>query len=339
MYYIFFWKEQLSNYSYTLIVERHILSFNISTLVKNLAYTMPKHRTIRRYTLEIEKIKGGQFPTFEDISNYLISFDFDISNRTLQRDLKQIRNEFGLAIEYNRIKNGYFIDYESSINVESFFRFLEIVNTADLLTESLAQSKEILNYISFDTGGGLKGIDNLPNLLQATKENRHITFNHYNYHTNTSKKYTIKPYLLKEYQNIWYVIGLFGDSDEFRTFGIDRIQDLEVTSKLFKPKTNLHPIEMFDNTIGLVYSLNSIQKVVLSFTPTQGRYIKNLPLHHSQTILVDNDTELKIGLNIIPNYELNQLILKHGSTIKVIEPKWLVNEIKGILKETLSYYK
>jgi len=299
---------------------------------------MSKHRTIRRYTLEIEKIKEGHFPSFETISNYLKTFDFDISNRTLQRDLSQIRNEFGLEIEYNRTKNGYFINYESSINVASFFRFLEIVNTADLLTQSLSHSKDVLNYISFDTGGGLNGIENLPTLLQAIKENRSITFSHYNFHTKTSKNYTIKPYLLREFQNRWYIIGLIGNTNDFRTFGIDRIQKLYLTTKTFKPKPNLRPIEMFDNIIGLVYSFNEIQKIVLSFTPTQGKYIKNLPLHQSQKIVIDNNEEFRISLFIIPNYELNQIILKHGNTVKVIEPIWLVDQIKEILTETLNKY-
>ena len=43
-------------------------------------------------------------------------------------------------------------DYKNSLNIESFFRFLEIVNTDELLTESLLESKDSLKYISFDTG-------------------------------------------------------------------------------------------------------------------------------------------------------------------------------------------
>jgi len=64
-----------------------------------------------------------------------------------------------------------------------------------------------------------------------------------------------------------------------------------------------------------------------------------LPLHTSQKVLIDNDTELRISITVIPNYELNQLILKHGDTVKVIEPEWLVDEIKENLKITLEKYK
>jgi predicted DNA-binding transcriptional regulator YafY len=299
---------------------------------------MSKHGTIRRYTLEIEKIQRGQFPSFDEIKDYLFEHGFEISTRTIQRDIEQIRFEFGVEIKYNRDKNGYFIDHENSINIESFFRFLEIVNTAELLTQSLSESKDALKYISFDTGGGLKGIENLKPLLMAIKDHRKISFNHFNFHTNMTRKYALKPYLLKEYQNRWYVVGLIGNLKEFRTFGIDRIENLEVKTETFKTDNKLNPIKMFENIIGLVYSFNTSQDVILSFSPTQGKYIKTLPLHASQKVLVDNDTECRISINVIPNYELTQLILKHGDTVKVIEPGWLVEEIKENLKRTIDKY-
>jgi predicted DNA-binding transcriptional regulator YafY len=299
---------------------------------------MSKHGTIRRYTLEIEKIKHGHFPSFQEIRGYLFEHGFEIGDRTIQRDIEQIRFEFGIEIKYDREKNGYYIDYENSLNVESFFRFLEIVNTAELLTISLVESKDTLKHISFDTGGGLKGIENLNPLLKALKTNRKISFTHLNFHTGKSKKYTLKPYLLKEYQNRWYIIGLISGLNQFRTFGIDRMENLEIKPDTFKPDKKLNPIEMFNQNIGLVYSDKVTQTIVLSFSPIQGKYVKSLPLHSSQTILIDNEKECRISINVVPNYELTQEILRHGETVIVIEPQWLVDEIRNILKRTLDNY-
>ena len=47
----------------------------------------------------------------------------------------------------------------------------------------------------------------------------------------------------------------------------------------------------------------------------------------------------RISLRIIPNLELKQQILKHGDTVKVIEPNWLVDEIKNDLNKMLEKYK
>lgn len=152
---------------------------------------MSRQGTIRRYTLIIEKINRNQYPSFAEIQDYLDDFGFSISKRTLERDIAAIRNEFGLEITYNRFKDGYFVDEENSINIDSFLRFLEIVNTAELLTESLLDSKETLDYISFDKGGGLKGIEYLKPLLQTIKEHRKIKFKHFSYQTEKSRKYSM----------------------------------------------------------------------------------------------------------------------------------------------------
>jgi predicted DNA-binding transcriptional regulator YafY len=275
----------------------------------------------------------------KEILEYLDDIGLKTSQRTTERDIGAIRNDFGIEIAYNREKDGYYIDYENSINVESFFRFLEIVNTAELLTESLTDSKEVLNFISFDTGGGLKGIEQLKPLLQAIKTHRKISFKHFNFHTEKIKGFSMKPYLLKEYQNRWYIVGVVEGINELRSFGIDRIDSLKVKAETFTPDKTINPLEKFENTIGLVYSFNEQQKVVLSFTPNQGHYIKALPFHKSQKIIVDNEKECRIELNIIPNYEFSQKILMHADTVKVVEPAWLVNEIKSHLKNTLDLYK
>jgi len=300
---------------------------------------MSKHGTIRRYTLIIEKIERKQFPSFGIIKDYLFENGFEVSARTIQRDIEQIRFEFGIEIKYDRNRNGYFIDAETSINPDSFLRFLEIVNTAELLTESLKESKDTLNYISFESHGDLRGIENLKPLLFAIKNHRKIAFTHENFDTGKQRKYSVRPYLLKEYQNRWYLVGIIGGTNEFRTFGIDRILNLEVKDDIFKPKADINPAELFENTVGLTYSFNELEEVILSFTPLQAKYVKSLPLHKSQVIIEENEKEVQVRLRIIPNFEFKQKILMLGETVKVMKPKWFADDIKNSLAATLKNYK
>jgi len=88
-----------------------------------------------------------------------------------------------------------------------------------------------------------------------------------------------------------------------------------------------------------MFSQNTVQDVVLSFTHTQGKYIKTLPLHKSQKVLIDNEKECRIALRVIPNYELTQEILMHGDSVKVMEPAWLAEKIQQILKRALEKYR
>jgi predicted DNA-binding transcriptional regulator YafY len=298
---------------------------------------MSTQGTIRRYTLEIEKINAVRFPSFNDIQEFLKSQGLEISQRTLQRDIEDIRFEFGIDIQYNRANNGYYIESETSPNLESFLRFLEVVNTAQLLTESLQEGKDALEYISFEAQGTLKGIEHLKPLLTAIRQHRKISFTHYNFVTDKTTSHTLSPYLLKEYQKRWYIFGQLPNK-ELRTFGIDRMEQLEVKPETFQPKKKFDAFAFFENVIGLTYTDGNLQEVVLQFTPFQGKYIKSLPLHHSQQIVQDNQKAFIIRLNIIPNFEFTQKLLMHGERVKVLQPEWLAQEMKKNYQAALKQY-
>lgn len=299
---------------------------------------MSKHGMIKRYTLIIEKINLGQYPTFQMLKDYLYDYGFELSDRTLQRDIEQIRFEFGIEIKYNRYRRGYYIDKEQSFNTEGFFRFLEVANTAELLRESLIENKSSLSYISYGSAGRLKGISNLQPLLKAIKEHRKVSFTHFNFQKRKLKEHTLKPYLLREYLNRWYVVGVVSNQEKIKTFGVERIEDLELKAEKFKPQKDLDIHQMFEEIIGVVHTGEKPVKIILSFPSTQGHYAKTLPLHCSQEILIDDEQEFRIAITVVSNYELVQEILKHGNTIKVLEPKWLVDEVKETLRKMLGKY-
>lgn len=300
---------------------------------------MSQRGTIKRYTLILEKIKGGQFPNMEEVLEVMHGQGFEVSRRTVERDFEVLRDEFGVEITYDKSKKGYFIDFEESFDLDSFLRFLGLVNTAHLLTDSLKESKETLQYIDFDQSSAMKGVDFLADLLRATRNHQLVRFAHYSYDTKKVKTFKVEPYLLKEYQNRWYLVGMVRGLKELRTFGIDRIEKLDVLSDSFTPDQTLNPKAKFREVVGLVYSINELQEVILSFTPKQGEYIKRLPMHHSQTVLIDNDEEFQIQLMVRPNYELQQQILMHHSKVKVIAPQWLRDEIVMKLKQGFQFYE
>ncbi|AEH01984.1 YafY family protein [Lacinutrix sp. 5H-3-7-4] len=293
---------------------------------------------IKRYSLIIEKIKNGKNTSFEAIKSFLFDNGFEHTKRTIQRDFDNLRNEFGVEILYNSSKNNYFIDYENSPNFESFIRFLELVNTADLLKESFKSKSKSLEHIVFDNSEGLQGIQYLELFLTAIKQHREISFTHYNFQKNTTTKRLLKPYLLKEYANRWYIVGEQEGIKEFRNFGIDRVSNVQLTENTFVPNTEVDINYLYNDVIGMVYSEDTKQRVVLSFTPEQGQYIKTLPLHHSQQIIIDSDVELQISLDVIPNRSLVERILMYGNSVKVIEPNTLVDKVKEILELALSKY-
>ncbi|WP_445956552.1 helix-turn-helix transcriptional regulator [Yeosuana sp.] len=302
---------------------------------------MGTHVTSRRIQNIIQFIYDNKYPSKTQIMGFLNEKDFVLSARTLERDFDTIRADFGLDIAYSKSNQGYFINEENSVKVDSFFKFLELVTVADILSESLRDSHKILNYVSFDDSKYFKGIENLKDILVAISKNRKLSFIHENFELNTFKKYEITPLLLKEYENRWYVIGVPEEMTEIRTFGVDRITDISLgkTSKL-KRKNFDAQINSFDNVIGLYFKDNKPLNIRLLVDELHIKYMKSLPLHKSQVIHSKNENgQSFVDFKLDPNYEFMTQILKIGSEAEVVYPIELREEIKNVLTKTLERYK
>jgi len=286
---------------------------------------MSTQGTIKRYTLIIQKVATGFAPSFAQLQEYLQDHGFEISHRTLQRDIDQIRTEYNIKLEYNRTKNGYIMEESDIAPSGTLLRFLEMLGTAELFNESIKNSSRLLEYISFEDQGNLKGIDNLRLLLPAILNHRII-------------EYTVKPYLLKEYQNRWYIFGTINNTNEFRTFGLDRIEELVIKTNTFKPIKDCKPKSFFNDVIGLYYSDYETEEVILKVHHVQLKYLKALPLHHSQIIKEEHKDYALISYHLKPNYEFKQKIMMMGERACITKPKWLATEIKNQLKAILNQY-
>ena len=300
---------------------------------------MSTQATISIYSKIIDRTKDNHYPTKKELLDDITDKGFKLQSRQFDRHLDALRSDFGIAIEYDKFKKGYFINPEGKNDLDAFINFLELITSSNILVESLKDWKHFKDYISFESIGNLKGIEHLNLLLDAVKNHKAITFSHTGFESDDAIQYSINPYLLKEYQNRWYIIGVPEGKKDLRTFGIDRISNLKVMDNKFVPNPKINPQKNFEHVIGLYYSDLDAEVIILSFTPQQGNYIRTLPLHKSQEILRDDEEEFRIKLFVVPNFELKQKILMLGSSVEAIEPIWFRDEIIEELRKTLKLYK
>lgn len=302
---------------------------------------MSKYHISRRLQFVIQFINDETYASKEDILEFLTDRDFTVSPRTLERDFEKIKSDFGIELSYDKQQNGYYIDKEKSVKVESFFKFLELVTLTDVFSDGLKGSQKIFDYVSFDDSSHLKGIENLETILLAIKQERDLEFTHYNFHSDTLKPKIITPVMVKEYINRWYVIGVPKGETEIRTFGIERISEIKLgkISKLNK-KPYLAQTKRFENIIGLNYSQEQPQHIVLKITDTHKNYLESLPLHHSQNIIPGMEEGFwHATYYLIPNYEFTIEILKMSIEAEVLEPESLRNTLKYELNKIYNKYQ
>lgn len=285
----------------------------------------------------VEILRKSPFESKKNLINYLsANQENKISERTFFRIKATLKKDYSIVIKHSRVNDGYYLDEEKSMNIDSFLSHMEILATAEHISDNLNGINNSLSFIEFENKSAIETIPNFKIILEAIQQQLPLTFKHISFYHLKEEEYILKPYFLKQYQNRWYVIG--ETEKGYRTFGIDRIENISIGTQKFKQKTE-EAIDKFRNVVGLNYVDHKLQTIKLSFHISQKPYVISLPLHHSQKEINTNNLDtFDVQLYIHPNFEFNQQILKYGSLVKVIEPKWLAEEIKEELRKGFENY-
>lgn len=306
---------------------------------------MSKRGFITRYLIIIKKLKTAKYASFDELNEYLErnleimnskddQLTIGFSKRTLQRDLKEIRNLFGIDIEYSKIKKSYFISYNEA-DAMDFQRRMEAIDMLNSiqLTEGLSQ------HLIYERRRA-SGTENLNGLIHAITQKHQINFQYKKYWDDEITQRIVEPYLLKEFKYRWYLMARDHKDGIVKSFGLDRISNLQIKDRPFEYPRDYNLDDNYRFAFGITSAINENPfEIILSFDPHHGRYIKSLPLHESQQILIDNEKELRIKLKLFITPDLIMELLSFGKDLKVIEPNILAEKIRDELVQTLKYYR
>ncbi|GHV65028.1 WYL domain-containing protein [Bacteroidia bacterium] len=300
---------------------------------------MTNKNMIRRDYILIRRLIANDYPSKAVLLRYLENHDIEIDSRTFDRDINSIRYNLDVNIEYDRNRNGYYIDKQDNKDFDKLLLFIGLAENADIILSSMKDKQELLKYLSVSPTTSFKGVELIAVLLQAIRNTLIVKFKHYNYNTKESTEYAAEPYLLKEFDGRWYLFAFVREKNAFRTFGLDRLTDLTVTdNKFLRTEKLAATIKRFDDIYGLVYMpeqqnppLETVQfRCNADFMID---LLSALPLHHSQTI--DGKT---VSIQVIINPELENKLLSYGEHIEVLSPQSLRNRIHERLKTMIKQY-
>ena len=289
-------------------------------------------------------MKVKPYSTYEELQSYIENqFDYlqmqddnlqiGFSKRTLQRDIKEIRNVFGIDIEYSKSQKGYFISQNENENM-NFQRMMEAFD----MFNSLNLAQDLTPFIHLEKRRP-QGTENLYGLLHAIKNRLQIKFTYQKFWEEELIQRFVEPYALKEFKNRWYIMAKDSKDNNIKSFALDRLTNLEITNHTYQYPDNYSIEQSYRYCFGIISPNDEEpQDIILSFDPFQGKYIKTLPLHDTQQVLVDNDEEMKIKLKLCLTHDLVMELLSFGDNMKVIEPKSLADEIKQAHEKAYRQY-
>lgn len=291
-----------------------------------------------RYILIIHKLSGqrkyvpgDELISYLNLQMELRGYEIGISQRTLQRDIKEIADMFDVEIKNYRGYGYYVADRPEETDI----RYQELLMNFDLLT-SMNQSSQTVGFI-IPEHHRPKGSDSIPVLISAIKENRFVSFDYILVRKGDkriSKK--VKPHFLKESLGLWYLLAL-DEHDTLKAYGIDKMQNIIVDAETFKRDDSINPDDLFKHSYGIWDDPSMpVEDIELSYSPLDGKFIKTTPLHSSQKILADNNAEFRISLRLRITNDFVMALLSRSASLTVIKPLSLRARIREIYKEAIE---
>lgn len=298
----------------------------------------------------------------EKIEEQLMS---NISESMIHKDFAEMKRIYNAPIKYDKNRGGYYyadpefsikefplttdevaaLDYSTALlhNLKGSKLFDQFENAINKLIEGYRVSKIIgkseRQLIQVEEPLKTGGNEWLEPILKAiiSKQSLEIVYTKYG---SEDKTHILSPYLVKAYRNRWYVIGYSDKADNIIVLALDRINDLRTSQIEYASTIDFNPDDFFKYSYGITQIHGAkVEKIVLSFSPTQSQYILAQPMHHSQEIILQNDIEVRVQLEVYITQELIMAILSYGTQVKVLSPANFSNTIKELIKEMSANYK
>lgn len=255
-------------------------------------------------------------------------YEYQFSIQALHLDQKEIESlEFAAALIWHYKESGFFRGISNAIG-----KIKMGVDFAQVPSQDFRQS------IQPEDLPMQRGQEHLPVLLEAINAREVLRISYRKFQQERDSVHHFHPYVLKEYQNLWYVIGYSELRSDIRSFAVDRIQHIDRRNASFVMLKGFDPISYFRHSFGVTVMQEKPIRLVLQFTKRQGDYLKVVPIHRTQEIIEENEEGLKVVLTTYPTYELFMKLLSYGENVVVLEPQSVAVELRDRLMRALTNY-
>lgn len=328
-----------------------------------------KHAIIRYQTLDKCFRNLGRNYAIEDLVEECNKSIYEytgkeegIKKRQLYDDIRFMESEQGWNIELKKVKDGriVFYKYENSnfsisnqplneteanqlrealLTLERFkglpqYNWINEINARLESTFNLKQKNDVI--ISFEQNEYLKGLEFIPILYNAILYKKVLSINYKSFNSDEEIAIIVSPYYLKQYNMRWFLFAKSEDYESISNLALDRIETIKENNQKYI-ETDIDFNEYFEDVVGVTIPSDKTENIVLRIDKYLISYIKTKPLHGSQKIKELGDN-FEVHLKLIPNYELETLILSFGEKIQVLEPMSLVEKVNGRINKMKNNY-
>lgn len=314
--------------------------------------------------LEIDKIlKSGKKVTAVSIAEEIGG----VSSRTIQRDIEYLRDMYSAPIEYDASRKSYYYS-EPNFYIESvplsegelfsialFDQLLEQYRNTPLegdlrnifskivacLPENITvDSNFIENHVTYipDSTGFIKS-DIFSTIFKSLHLRKTLQFDYRPLQKTSYMTRFLDPYHAVCQKGNWYIIGLCHDKNEVRVFNFSRMKNVSITNDSFEIPETFKPEDYFDKEVGIWLSSKKSYDVELLISKDIGTFALDKQWHSNQIVKQNDDGSVYVKFTTTQLPEIKRWVLGQGSTVKVIGPEELREEVLNEFRNVINLYE
>ena len=296
--------------------------------------------------------------------------DVNVSKRTVQMDIQLMRSD---KLGYNAPIVVYEKRYYKYENPDYTITDIPITDTdMKILSEAVEMLKQFKDFSLFSELGGiiqrledrvytektkqhsiihldknenLKGLHHLDTLYQAILKKIVLKIHYQSFKSrrkeSDANSFLFHPFILKEFNNRWFVVGKKHEQKMVVTFALDRIEKIEIDLSIDYLEEDFDADEYYQNTYGVtVLDKKHVMEIEFIANRNNAPYILTKPFHHSQKLLETYDNgNIRFSILVHHNFEIERLFLGFGAGILVTKPRNFKRKIIENFKKALERYE
>ncbi len=224
---------------------------------------------------------------------------------------------------------------------QTFTAFQALGDVVQKLTDYVQVTKtKRPPIIDIDYNPDLKGLSFIPLIYEAILHRFPLEMTYRSFKSKHALEFYFYPYLLKEFNNRWFVVGKREGQPSIQVQALDRIELCQINkNRTFELDQQFDSKQFFQHVYGVTVPQGSPVEVVrLRLDKELAPYVLTKPLHGSQQLISKEGDGVIIELRVKINYELERLILGFGGGVEVLGPGIFRRRIKKLLLQATLIY-
>jgi len=308
-----------------------------------------------------EMLAGGTFPNCTKLAR-----EFEVSTKTVQRDIDFMRDQLLLPIDYDQVKHGFQytkpVDQFPLVNVNEgelvallvaqkaieqyrgtpFERPLSSAFeklTASLGKEASISLHELSEAISFrPVGIPAAEMRIYGDLANAVVTQQVVEFDYLALNAEKPQRRRVEPLHLTCIDGQWYLIAQDQVRGAGRTFALTRIRKCKVLRKRFTKPEGFSLARMMAGSFAAFEAREPVE-VVIDFDEFAARLVSERQWHPTQELVALKHGGLRLSMTVGVAPDLEKWILGWGAHAKVVAPAALREGLRNTARDLARLYR